>query len=220
MRVAKDLLLGCVLAAGAASCGSSPDPTVASSAIPDIGAYPPLPRGSPPGASRAALDAGAAIGRGVNFGNMLEAPTEGAWGLRVTDDFIDKAAAAGFTSVRLPVRWSNQASAVALYMIDAAFMARVDSIVGKLMARDLVVILKDAAKTWSASNRYPVFVGEFGAYSKADSTSRMTFNRTMRTAIETRGMTWDYWEFAAGFGVYDPVALQFRAGVLNSLLGS
>ena len=42
---------------------------------------------------------------------MFEAPTEGAWGLTVTDDFIDKATAAGFTSVRLPVRWSNHAGA-------------------------------------------------------------------------------------------------------------
>ena len=77
----------------------------------------------------------------------------------------------------------------------------------------------DIAKTWAAAKHYPVFVGEFGAYSKADDASRITFNRTMRDAMETRGMTWAYWEFAAGFGVYDPVALRFRQGLLDSLLG-
>jgi endoglucanase len=64
-----------------------------------------------------------------------------------------------------------------------------------------------------------VFVGEFGAYSKADSASRVTFTRTMRDAIEARGMHWAYWEFAAGFGVYDPVAHAFRRGLLDALLG-
>src|SRR6185436_9107984 len=108
--------------------------------IPDIGAYPPLANDAAPGASASAIATATAIGRGVNFGNMLEAPTEGAWGLTITDDFIDKAAAAGFKSVRLPVRWSNHAGADAPYTIDPAFVQRVDAIVDKLLAKDLFVI--------------------------------------------------------------------------------
>jgi len=77
----------------------------------------------------------------------------------------------------------------------------------------------EVAKTWSATQRYPVFVGEFGAYSKADEASRIAFNRTMRDAAEARGMSWTYWEFAAGFGVYDPGARVFRQPLLDSLLG-
>jgi endoglucanase len=94
-----------------------------------------------PGASASATATAAAIGRGVNFGNMLEAPSEGAWGLTVTDDFIDKAAAAGFTSVRLPVRWSNHASVDAPFPIHATFMARVESVVDKLLAKGFVVVV-------------------------------------------------------------------------------
>jgi endoglucanase len=338
-------------------------------AIPDINTYPPLANDAAPGASASAVATATAIARGVNFGNMLEAPTEGAWGLTVTDDFIDKAAAAGFASVRLPVRWSSHASAEVPFTIDAAFMARVESVVDKLLAKGLVVVLNmhhyrqldgdrpdpgelavsdaavdvrflmlweqiarhfqgrsarlvlelynephgrlngevwnvlaaralgivrrttsdrvvvigptswnaasdlnllkmpndanlvatvhnyapfrfthqgaewvspvlpvgvtccstsqraemtaplDVAKAWSAAKRYPVFVGEFGAYSKADDASRIDFNRTMREAMEARGMSWMYWEFAAGFGVYDPVKLSFRQGLLDSLLG-
>jgi len=337
--------------------------------VPDIGAYPPMPNDAAPGASTSATATATAIGRGVNFGNMFEAPTEGAWGLTVTDDFIDKATAAGFTSVRLPVRWSNHAGAQAPFTIDAAFMTRVASVVDKLLAKGVVVVLNmhhyrqldgdpldtgesavapgvidvrfvmlwdqiathfqgrgprlvfelynephgrmngepwnvlaaramrvvrrtnpdrivvigpthwnsandlallklpndanliatvhnynpfrfthqgaewvspvlptgvtccdaaqvaemtaplDIAKAWSTAVRYPVFVGEFGAYSKADSTSRFDFDRKMRQAMESRGMSWDYWEFASGFGVYDPATLAFRQGLLDSLLG-
>jgi endoglucanase len=356
-----------ILFAGACAAGGGG--TVAPQAIPDINTYPALPNDAAPGASASAVATATAIGRGVNFGNMLEAPTEGAWGLAVTDDFIDKASAAGFTSVRLPVRWSNHASAEAPFTIDAAFMSRVESVVDKLLAKGLVIIVNmhhyrqldgdrvdpgelvvpdaavdvrfvmmweqiaarlqgrsarlvfelynephgringeawnvlaaralgvvrktnpdrlvvigptswnssgdlrllklpndanlivtihnyapfrfthqgaewvspvlpvgvtccnasqeaemtaplDVAKAWSAAKRYPVFVGEFGAYSKADDASRIDFNRTMRSGMEARGMSWTYWEFAAGFGVYDPVTLSFRQALLASLLG-
>ena len=362
--------LGVCAALSTLACSGAGSPSApASPAAPDIGAYPPLANDAPPGASARAESTAKALGRGVNFGNMLEAPTEGAWGLSVTDDFIDKTANAGFTSVRLPVRWSNHASATAPFTIDPAFMTRVETIVDKLIAKGLVVVLNmhhyrqldgdppdageapvaaamldlrfvmlweqiaerfkergdrlvlelynephgrlngepwnvlaaralgvvrksnptrvvvigptswnsandlpklklpndanligtvhdynpfkfthqgaewvnpvlplgvtccsaaqvadmtaplDAAKAWSAATRYPVYVGEFGAYGKADEASRITFNRTMRDAMEARGMTWAYWELAAGFGVYDPTTLAFRQSLLESLLG-
>ena len=360
--VAAMLVLGACGGGAGATVGGPPGG-------PDINAYPPMANDAPPGASASALATAAAIGRGVNFGNMLEAPTEGAWGLSVTDDFINKAAAAGFTAVRLPVRWSNHAGANAPFTIDAAFLSRVESIVDKLLAKNLVVVLNmhhyhqldgdpldagefsvasamvdvrfvmlweqiatrfqsrggrlvfelynephgrlngepwnvlaaralgvvrktnpdrivvigptswngagdlkllklpndanliatvhnyspfmfthqgaewvspvlpvgvtccsasqesemsaplEVAKTWAAAKKYPVYVGEFGAYSKGDIASRIDFNRTMRRAMEGRGMSWTYWEFAAGFGVYDPVNLSFRQGLLDSLLG-
>ncbi|MEO8620504.1 MAG: glycoside hydrolase family 5 protein [bacterium] len=360
-------VIAMVLATACAGGGSVslPGPT----AVPDIRSYPPLPNDAAPGASAGAVAAANAIGRGVNFGNMLEAPTEGAWGLTITDDFIDKAAAAGFTSVRVPVRWSNHAGIEAPFTIDAAFMGRVEAVVDKLLAKGLVVVLNvhhyrqldgdpldagelavagaavdvrfvmlweqvakqfqgrgirlvfelynephgrmngepwnvlaaralgvvrktnldrivaigptnwnsandlqllklpndanliatvhnyapfrfthqgaewvnpvmpvgiaccsaaqqaemsaplDLARAWSAAKHYPVFVGEFGAYSKADEASRIAFNRYMRDAMETRGMSWHYWEFAAGFGVYDPAKLSFRQPLLDALLG-
>jgi endoglucanase len=369
MIVANQVLLAWGLLVTTACAGGSSTAAPGPQGVPDIGAYPPMANDAAPGASASATATAVAIGRGVNFGNMFEAPTEGAWGLTVTDDFIDKATAAGFKSVRLPVRWSNHASAQAPFTIDAAFMARVESVVDKLLAKGVVVILNmhhyrqldgdpldagespvpaavvdvrfvmmweqvatrfqgrgprlvfelynephgrmngepwnvlaaralrvvrksnpdrivvigptswnsagdlrllkmpndanliatvhnynpfpfthqgaewvnpilpvgvtccsvsqesemtaplDIAKAWSAAKRYPVFVGEFGAYSKADEASRIEFDRMMRQAMEERGMTWAYWEFASGFGVYDPTTLSFRQGLLDSLLG-
>src|SRR5947208_10489992 len=128
-----------VACAGGSSTSSTAVP--AQQDVPDIGAYPPMANDAAPGASASAIATAGAIGRGVNFGNMFEAPTEGAWGLTVTDDFIDKATAAGFTSVRLPVRWSNHAGVQAPFTIDAAFMSRVESVVDKLLAKGIVVVL-------------------------------------------------------------------------------
>jgi len=47
--------------------------------------------------------------RGINFGNMLESPTEGEWGLRVQEKYFDLVKEAGFDFVRLPVRWNSHA---------------------------------------------------------------------------------------------------------------
>ncbi len=47
-----------------------------------------------------------ALGRGVNLGNILEAPTEGLWGLRLSDSLFNAARASGATTIRLPIRWS------------------------------------------------------------------------------------------------------------------
>ncbi|MDT8999517.1 glycoside hydrolase family 5 protein [Paucibacter sp. APW11] len=96
---------------------------------------------APPAASPSTVASASALGRGVNFGNMLDAPREGAWGLSLSDEFIAKAWAAGFRSVRLPVRWSNHAAATAPYAIEPAFMARVSSAVDALLAQGFTVVL-------------------------------------------------------------------------------
>jgi len=63
-----------------------------------------------------------------------------------------------------------------------------------------------------------VLLGEFGAYSTAELASRVRWTNFVRQAAEQRGFAWAYWEFAAGFGVYDPVKLQWRQGLLNALI--
>lgn len=325
--------------------------------------------GSAPGASPEARAMAQAIGRGANFGNMLDAPSEGAWSIRVQDDFFDLVAAAGFQSVRLPVRFSNHAATTADATLDEVFAKRVDHVIDELLKRHLVVVLdmhhyrqldgdkldsgeaavepavlqlrflnlwkqiaeryrdrpanlvfelynephgalnntwntlaaralsavrqsnptrvvvigptrwnsadalsslvlpNDAnlivtvhnyqpfefthqgaewangaanwlgtrccsasqqdqlraplalAAAWGVRNRYPIYLGEFGAYSKADMASRAAFTRLMRDEAEKRSMSWAYWEFGAGFGVYDPVARVWRLPIKDALLG-
>lgn len=81
-----------------------------------------------------------ALGRGINLGNMLDAPREGDWGVRVEPAIIDQAAGS-FATVRLPVRWSNHAAPTADAKIDEAFAQRVDQVVDALLARGVYVIL-------------------------------------------------------------------------------
>jgi endoglucanase len=311
----------------------------------------------------------ASLGRGINFGNMLDAPHEGDWGLRVEDRFIELVGTPGFpTTVRLPVRWSNHAGLDAAARIDPAFMARVATVVDRLMARGATVLLNmhhyrqldgdpldpgeravdprvvelrflsmweqiaqrfsahgprllfevynephgrlepgwnvlmsravrairksnpqrllvvgpvhwnsatalprlvlppdphliltvhhyepfdythqgaewikppkptgvdccsaaqlalmhgllDQAVSEAARLGYPIFVGEFGANSKADLESRLRYTRAMRDAMHARGLNWIYWELAAEFGVFDPKAGRMRTELARALFG-
>jgi endoglucanase len=137
-------LAGLALAALGA-CGSPPAPEHHDLAPVDaLADFPPLDAAAAPGASPAAREFAASIKRGVNFGNMLDAPTEGAWSLRVDDRYIDLVGAQDggrIASVRLPVRWSNHASADAQARIDPAFMTRVDDVVRRLLARGVPVVM-------------------------------------------------------------------------------
>lgn len=78
--------------------------------------------------------------RGVNLGNMLDAPREGDWGVRVEDRYIDLIAQS-FATVRIPARWSNHAAPTADATLDETFARRVDGIVDAFLAKGLHVIL-------------------------------------------------------------------------------
>lgn len=99
------------------------------------------PSYTPAAAFRATTGASIPVGKCVNMGNHLEAPSEGAWGRAIVDADFTAIKAAGFDTIRLPVRWSNHALAAAPYTIDAAFLARVRHVVDTARAAGLNVIL-------------------------------------------------------------------------------
>jgi Endoglucanase len=299
--------------------------------------------------------------RGINLGNMLEAPKEGEWGLYVKKEYFDLIKQAGFDFVRLPVRWNTHAQVSAPYRIDPDLFTRVDQIVGWASERNLAIILdfhhydemmtdpqgnKDrylaiwkqiaehyrdypanvlfellnepnnqiGAAVWNRdvsealaivresnpsrdvifgpvnSNAYDwlstldvpndehlivtfhyyepfrfthqgaewvdgsnawmgttwdatddqkaavisnfdsaaewarrhgnirILLGEFGAYSKASQDSRVRWTIFVREQAEAHGFAWSYWEFNAGFGVYDPNANVWRDDLLKALI--
>lgn len=75
----------------------------------------------------------------------------------------------------------------------------------------------DIAKTWATENNIELFLGEFGAYDPADIDSRIRWTDFVRSEAEKRGFSWAYWEFAAGFGTYDPEKEVWREGLLAAL---
>ncbi|MEO2039304.1 MAG: cellulase family glycosylhydrolase, partial [Martelella sp.] len=76
------------------------------------------------------------------MGNMLEPEKEGAWGgaLIVPEDFA-RIKAAGFDTVRIPVRWHNKTKQETPWTVDPAWMDRVQTVVDEALAADLNVIL-------------------------------------------------------------------------------
>lgn len=302
----------------------------------------------------------ATLKRGINLGNMLEAPEEGEWGLTVQEEYFDLIKDAGFDFIRLPVRWNTHAQQDWPYTIDAAFFARVDEIVQWALERDMAIIIdfhhyeemmwdpwihkdrfleiwKQAAAhykdlpptilfellnepsnqlnaslwnqylfealriiretnptrdvvigpaswnaydwvstldvpddehliitfhyylpfefthqgaewvegsepwvgtTWDATDEDKAVItahfdsvaewarrksgrlllGEFGAYSKGDLDSRLRWTEFVRREAERHGFAWAYWEFAAGFGAYDPDARVWREELLKALI--
>ena len=88
-----------------------------------------------------ARDVNTRLGRGINMGNMMEAPREGAWLAKLEERYFDLIKQAGFSSVRIPVRWSAHAADDAPYAINSTFLKRVDEVVEQALARDLIVIL-------------------------------------------------------------------------------
>lgn len=78
--------------------------------------------------------------KGINLGNMLEAPNEGDWKIRLDPAYIELLKGK-FQSVRVPVRWSNHASLDDQAKIDAFFLKRVTKAVSQLLANGHYVII-------------------------------------------------------------------------------
>jgi hypothetical protein len=64
----------------------------------------------------------------------------------------------------------------------------------------------------------PVHIGEFGAYSKADETSRKKLTTYMSRYFDSLGWSWAYWEFSAGFGIYNPSRNTWNQYLVDALL--
>ncbi len=302
-------------------------------------------------------------GPGINFGNMLEAPKEGEWGVTLKESYFETVAKAGFRTVRLPIRWSAHALEKPPYTIDPSFLARVDRAVTAAKAQNLTLILdlhnydelntqpdahaprflalwkqiaehykdeppsilfelcnepckaldagrwnilvagtlavirpsnpdrtivvgpvqwnsleklpalvlpendthllvtvhhydpfhfthqgaswvqgsdawmgtrwtgSDADKApidaafdklaaWSQAAGRPVFVGEFGAYSKSAMEDRSLWTDYIARALEARHIPSAYWEFCSGFGLYDPKSETWREPLLKAVRGN
>lgn len=99
------------------------------------------PNGAPEIAGLTAAAEAAALGRGANIGGVLEAPAEGAWGLSLSKQMFEAAAAGGFNTIRLPVRFSNHAAPTAPYALDEAFMQRVDFAINEALSNGLNIIV-------------------------------------------------------------------------------
>jgi endoglucanase len=80
------------------------------------------------------------LGRGTSFGNALDAAVGGPE-FQLRERYFDDVCNAGFSAVRLPVRWSAHAGQSPPYLISPAFFRRVDWAVGQALRRGLNVVV-------------------------------------------------------------------------------
>lgn len=303
------------------------------------------------------------LGRGINYGNMFEAPSERAWGTGWKPDYARKIAELGFNHIRIPVRWETDARSQSSppYTISETFLNRIKQVVdsalnnglyaiinmhhhdslynnpasekarflsqwnqiatffkdypdsllfevlnephGNLTPEDWNVFFADALqqirttnptrvvlmgsgeygglgglsklqipdddnliltihyynpfqfthqgaswvgsqsnewlgtkwrdtederqivkndfaplKAFEKTNNIPVHIGEFGSYYKADMDSRVRWTTFIARYIESLNWSWAYWEFNAGFGIYDPDKNIYRQPLVDALL--
>jgi endoglucanase len=141
---ARAVIAAAVLGTGACGAGSQPAPSPPRPA-PGPSQAQPSPKPEPAAEGKrgrfTAFERARALGVGINLGNALEAPTEGEWGVRLTEQDFQLAADAGFDHIRLPVRWSAHAGEQAPYAIDGPFAARVKWAVDTALGRGLRVVL-------------------------------------------------------------------------------
>jgi endoglucanase len=76
----------------------------------------------------------------------------------------------------------------------------------------------DLAKAWAEHHNRPLYLGEFGAYRKADIDSRARWTAFVAQSANEREISWAYWEFAAGFGIYEPDLKIWMNPLVDALL--
>ena len=302
------------------------------------------------------------LGRGINYGNMFEAPTETEWGNPWHPEYAKMLAELGFNHVRIPIRWEPEArsSASSPYTINATFLNRIKQVVDSALNNGLMAIINmhhhealfdnpdgqkarflaqwkqiseffkdypddllfeilnephgnisadkwnifatdalnkirednptrvvligtaeygglgglsklelpnddniiltvhyynpfhfthqgaewsEGADAWLGTKwndteterqvvqnefaplkafeqqqNVPIHIGEFGSYSKADETSRKKWTTYIARYLESLNWSWAYWEFSAGFGIYNPGDETYNQFLVDALL--
>ena len=300
------------------------------------------------------------LAKSVNFGNALEAPNEGEWGLTLEARYFQLLDEAGFSGIRLPVRWSTHAQNASPYTISPAFFDRIDWAVEQALDRGMAIVINmhhyeeiftdppshkerflgmwrqiaehykeypadllfeplnepntnltsplwnqylaeviaviresnpyrtivigpvdwnsyaslnklvlpagennliitfhyynpfhfthqgaswasgsdawlgttwgsaadmtalqnelEVARNWARTNNRPLFMGEFGAFNKADMNSRKLWTEAVARQAENRAMSWGYWEFGSGFAIYNLSKNEWYLPLLKALI--
>ncbi len=104
----------------------------------------------------------AAIGqiqRGINIGNTLEPPLEGDWNNGPLQEYyFDDYKTAGFSCIRIPVRWDKHTASLLPFTVDINWMNRIEQIVDWGLERDLFIIINGHHEDWLKQDFSPTNV--------------------------------------------------------------
>ena len=78
----------------------------------------------------------------------------------------------------------------------------------------------DEVAAWSAANRRPVLLGEFGAYDKSGTPMelRVAYTSAVRCEAERHRFGWAYWQFDSDFIVWDMKANGWVKPIKDALI--
>jgi endoglucanase len=83
---------------------------------------------------------------------------------------------------------------------------------------EFVKKLFDLAKTFSVKNQVPVYLGEYGSFSKADEISRVQWTSYVGHLAQEFGFSRAYWEYCSGFGIYNKKTKAWEQNLTNAVL--
>jgi endoglucanase len=85
---------------------------------------------------------------------------------------------------------------------------------------DLEALSRDfnAVAHWAIAHNRPIFLGEFGAYDKADMASRIRYTWAVSRAAERRDWAWAYWQFDGDFIAWDMKADAWVRPIWKALI--
>ena len=91
----------------------------------------------------------AGMGRGINLGNTLEPPYEGDWNNGpAQESHFDAYLDAGFSNIRIPVRWDNHTGDLPPFDIAESWMDRVEEVVDWGLSRGFFITLNGHHEDW------------------------------------------------------------------------
>ncbi|MDQ2077046.1 cellulase family glycosylhydrolase [Marinimicrobium sp. ABcell2] len=93
-----------------------------------------------------------AMGIGINLGNTLDAPSEGAWASPAQKHHLEDFREAGFLHVRIPVTWGNHISNSEPYKVTDERMDRTEEVVDWALEQGYFVILNAHHESWLKDN--------------------------------------------------------------------
>ena len=73
-------------------------------------------------------------------------------------------------------------------------------------------------QAWSEREQRPIYLGEFGAYDRADMDSRARYTHFIARHAESLGWSWGYWQFDSDFVVYNIEKDAWVEPILKALL--
>lgn len=88
------------------------------------------------------------LGVGTNLGDTMEAPFEGDWHRPAQEYYFADFKSAGFSTVRIPIRWDNHTGTSPPYTVNASWMERVETVVGWCLSQGLQCIINSHWDTW------------------------------------------------------------------------